>query len=101
MDKKDYDESLKILQKEYQAKCLALDIEYAGANNPYKIGDIIEDHISIISIEKVHYRSSGLNGVPACFYTGPELKKDLMPKKKSKIGTIFQENVIRKINPKT
>ena len=72
-----------------------LDLEYAEANNPYKVGDIIEDHFHIIKIESWRmYRS--VIGI-RLEYKGVVLKKNLEPAKKQYYNKVFQSNVIRKI----
>ena len=82
MNKEELKKVLKKLQEEYYLKIKDLKKTFALSNNPYKVGDIISDHIGTIKIESIGVYINGLNdGLPECTYHGPELKKDLTPKK--------------------
>ena len=45
MTREEYNKQKEALNKEYQKSLRELAVRYALENNPYKIGDIIEDHI--------------------------------------------------------
>lgn len=66
--------------------------EYADAHNPYKVGDIIKDHMSIIKIEKIGYQYES-HRLPTCIYHGIGLKKDKTPKKNGLMTAIYQSNI--------
>jgi len=66
--------------------------KYAYANNPYKIGDIIKDHIGILKIEKIGFHISF--GESCCIYNGIELKVNHEPIKKQTGRTVYQDNII-------
>jgi hypothetical protein len=70
--------------------------QFALANNPYKIGDIVTDHIGSLLIEKIKVRNQyNYNKLPDCLYFGIELKKDGTPKiRQDKDRRIFQSNII-------
>lgn len=68
--------------------------KYCFANNPYQIGDIFEDHIGKILIEKI--RVSAFYGDPYCIYFGFELKKDGTPRKDGSKRWAHQTNDINK-----
>lgn len=69
-----------------------LAFEYAMLNNPYKKGDIVEDHKEIIRIEESDVRIS-TDGTPVCVYRGPILKKDWTLRKDGKHGEVWQPNI--------
>ena len=64
--------------------------EYCLANNKYKEGDIFQDHMGKIIIEKIDYYYSPDN--PCCIYLGIELKKDGTPKKNNPKRWAYQCN---------
>lgn len=53
MTKEELRERRQALYVEYENKKKALLIEYAQSNNPYKVGDIITDHIGKARIEGI------------------------------------------------
>jgi hypothetical protein len=96
MDIETYKAKLAALHKEYETNKRKIQTEYALANNTYKVGDVITDHMRTIRIEKIQidvsYMSSSI-GKPQCVYVGPELKKDGTPKKNGIITQIYQSNI--------
>lgn len=66
-------------------------IEFAKANNPYKIGDIVKDHIGKLKIEKISYFM--FYSQPSCIYYGVELKKDGTPCKIQSGRPVYQKNI--------
>ena len=95
MTKEEFERLIEVLRLDYEKARTDLAIKFALSNNPYKIGDIIEDHYHKIKIEyiKVYYVSSS----PQCLYTGVELKKDNTPTNKQSNTTMYQQNVKSKI----
>jgi hypothetical protein len=70
--------------------------DYAYSTNPYKIGDIVTDHIGAIKIERIKF-TMGWNSIgelPSCVYVGIELKKDGTPTKKQNKRVVYQKNII-------
>lgn len=97
MTKQQYNDKIKELKASYNISELYIVKEYAYANNPYKIGDVIRDHSHIIKIEKIKFcRASVGEEFPSCVYHGIELKKDLTPKKNQENTVMFQANVLDK-----
>ena len=96
MEIEELDTKLKDLQKQYNKSKTVLLIRYANANNPHKVGDIIEDHYHIIKIES--WKTTTTYGKPCLVYIGIELKKDLKPKKRQSNTNMYQPNVKRKLN---
>lgn len=93
--------------EEYKRKQIELDYEledrkktlakeYALSNNPYKVGDIVTDHIGPLKIEKINISISYLDSLPQCVYFGIELKKDGTPMKKQNARGVWQKNIIKK-----
>ena len=66
--------------------------EFVKANNPYKIGDKVTDHIGTIIIEKIAC-NWGYSGVPCAVYFGVELNKDGKPNKRGNKRTAWQSNI--------
>ncbi len=94
MTLKEFQERTGALHKDYHDKINKLKIEYAESNNPYKIGDIIEDHYQRIRIEKMGYHTGVFSGDPLFMkYEGPLLKKDGTPHKTGKTGVVYQSNI--------
>ena len=91
MTKEQYYEKLKAIEIEYEAMKKVLYMEYAFANNPYKVGDFITDHVSTIQIEKIQaFKSYDL---PSCVYTGTQYNKDGKVSKKQDHTKIYQNNI--------
>ena len=88
----EYKEKQKELKAEYTKKEQALDIEFANANNPYKVGDIVTDHIGSIEVERISYGYS-FNSMPCVIYIGTELKKDGTKKKNDSVRNVYSTNL--------
>jgi hypothetical protein len=102
MDIEEYRIRLKALRRKSEKEIRCLEIEFSKLNNPYKVGDIIEDHCNIILIDKIIFAYyERLNYIPSCLYYGVLLRKsDLKPYKNNKRGSIYQGNVIRELKYK-
>ena len=88
MTKKDFLAELTLIRQDYKKAKEDLYLKFAEANNPYKIGDIIEDHYHIIKIRKISHRLPDARAIfndgsdfPTSIFTGTELTKDLSPKR--------------------
>ncbi len=90
-----YQDDLKELHLKHELEINNLARVYALANNPYKLGDIVEDHTGKLLIEKITFtRGFGFNGIPECVFRGIELRKDGTPmKKQDKNRTVYQSNI--------
>ena len=92
MTKDQYNEEMKRLEVIHNNNKSELYKKFALANNPYKIGDMITDHMATIKIEKIIvYKGSYL---PQCAYTGIQYNKDGKINKKQDHNTIYQQNII-------
>jgi hypothetical protein len=91
MTKEEYNIKLVELKSKFNKDNNALHKEYAFANNPHKVGDVIKDHIGSIRIETIGVYI--VHGTPECTYSGPELTKKLEPSKKGTKRTIYQSNL--------
>ena len=94
MTQEEYLKSLDRLNAEHLEKCKQLAISYAMANNPYKVGEIFEDHLGKIIIESIGV--SVYDKTPACTYYGLELKKDGTPRKDGSKRKAYQDNNINR-----
>lgn len=95
MTQQEYNIELNLLTSKFQKEKKEIDKKFAIANNPYKIGDFITDHVATIKVEEISFWKS-LNGIPSCVYTGTQYNKDGSISKKQDHDTIFQMNIIKK-----
>jgi hypothetical protein len=93
MTKQQYDEQMEQLKNEFNEKKKNVMRYYVAANNPYKIGDIVTDHIGTIKIEKITV-GQAFSKYPCAVYFGIELKKNLEPKKSGNKRSVWQTNII-------
>lgn len=91
MTKELYQQRLYDLQKQYLNDRDNIMKEFALANNPYKIDDIVTDHIGSLTIKKISFYLT--EDAPQCIFTGIELKKDLTPVKKQTGRAVYQSNI--------
>ena len=89
-----YIKDRKEIDKERDLKMYELDKKYALANNPYKIGDIITDHIGSLKIEKTKLYRTYSDRLPSLIYFGVELKKDGTPRVRQENRGVHQTNLI-------
>lgn len=70
-------------------------MEFAKSNNPYKVGDIVTDHIGALQIQRISVCApQPYNPLPCCIYRGVELKKDGTPKKhQDPMRYVYQFNI--------
>lgn len=89
-------EGLKAIEVEASQKRELLNKVFAIHNNPYKVGDIVEDSNGKLEIEKITYSSSYGNYLPQCVFRGIDLKKDGTPKlRQDKDRRVYQSNIIK------
>lgn len=99
MTKQEFDNRLNLIENRCNKETEQLYIDYAIANNPCKVGDIIEDHIGKGKIIKQEVVRNYRDRRSSIFYECIELKKDGTPKKKEILRTIYQCN-LKSINGK-
>lgn len=92
MTLEEYKNRLKEIADERLSKEKVLAKEYANANNPYKVGDIVEDHIGKVLVEQIQY-SYDIFHMPCAVYIGSELKKDNSKKKNDSKREVYQTNL--------
>jgi hypothetical protein len=96
MTRKEYNDKLDLIKQKYDNEINKLRRDYALSNNPYRIGDIIEDAAERIKIEEIGVIMYG--STPICLYYGSELRKsDNSPKTNGSKRSIWQVYVKRKI----
>jgi len=91
MRKEQYNEEMKQLEIIHDNNKRELYKKFAFANNPYKIGDMITDHVATIKIEKIQVHKT--YDMPQCVYIGTKYNKDGKVSKKQDHNTIFQNNI--------
>jgi len=96
MNKDELQTKIKNIEVEYITKKDKVYTTYALSNNPYKIGQIIEDHYQRILIEEIKIRMSKYDE-SECVYYGPLLTKKNKPFKSHKKNLMYQSNVKRVI----
>ena len=94
MTKEEYNSEIKRIKAECDSALKVLAKKYALSNNPVKIGDLVEDHMRLIRVERfgVH-----IWDMPQMAYYGKVCKKDGTPMKREKEECVIQHN-IKKIN---
>lgn len=92
-----YRANLATIQAKFEVDKKTLAKEFAFANNPYKIGDIITDHNNTIKIDTIKWAMGRYweTELPYCVYYGVALKKNGTPNKKGTIEAIYQTNIIK------
>ena len=100
MDQKEYQEKLKVLEKEFNQKATALSIECGLSQKKYNIGDIITNGIWTIKVEAVR-AYLGLEKCPMPVYHGASLTEDLVPKKNKEKGSIYGNDDVTLIKSNT
>jgi len=99
MTLEEYKERKEVIDADYENDLYELKKEYAEKNNPYKIGDIVQDRHHIIKIEKWGLYVENCSFRPASLlYLGSQLTKSLRPFKKQKWNHMYQNNVENKLN---
>ena len=86
------------LQRECNDKQNELRKQYVIEHNPVKVGDIITDNYHTIRVEKIYVYGYT---VPFMYYSGTELTKQGVPKKRQPVpyNPVFQD-LIKSINGK-
>ena len=93
MTTEEYKNRLKEIAKEKEAKEIQLAKEYVNANNPYKVGDIVEDDIGKILVEQITITYTFSSNLPCALYIGSELNKDNSKKKNGSKRNVYQTNL--------
>jgi hypothetical protein len=94
MDFTEYKDSVKSLEEKLEWDKTELMKQFVRENNPYKVGDIITDHIGSLKIEKMGYAWGFSGSMPCATYFGLEINKDGTPNKKGKQRTAHQSNIL-------
>lgn len=92
MTAQEYKQKLEDLNDQYKKDKEKIMKEYALSNNPYKVGDIIRDHMITGRILKISCYV-GWHEYPSCRYLCELLKKDGTPRKKYEEVEIYQNNI--------
>lgn len=72
--------------------------EYVLSNNPYAVGDILQDHYQRIIVTKIKVHLSYMDMPDSqCVYTGALLTKRNTPVRSGKTANMYQRNVVEKI----
>ena len=98
MKNKQYKAEILFMKKNYERQLRDYKRRYAVENDPYDVGDIIEDHYHIIKIQRKEIVIGNPQRIPLFMYTGVELTKKLVKKKIQKDTVMYQNYVKRKIN---
>jgi len=80
----------------FDTRVRSLEYDFAMANNPHSVGDIIKDHIGIIKIERITHGKVFSSDILCAIYYGSELRNDLQPKKNGAKRIVWQTNLIKK-----
>lgn len=91
MTKQEYFKSINDITAEYKKQIWAIKKQYALSNNPYKIGDIVTDHIGSAKIRDISVISSG--DIAECVYVCDNLTKSGTINKKEPTRNVYQLNI--------
>ncbi len=94
MTPEQYKNELLVLRNEARNKEADLRKKYANANNPYKVGDKVTDHIGSIVIETMTVYSAISSELPCMVYYGTELKANGERKKNNPTRHVYQSNIL-------
>jgi hypothetical protein len=95
MTQEEYKSKFDEINNDFQLKLKSLAKEYAISNNPYKIGDVVTDHMGSIKIEQIQFTLGGGKYLPECAYTGIELTKKGEPNKRGTKRRIYLSNLLQ------
>lgn len=93
MEEKEYQEQLKKAYADFDATRRQIIKNYFDANNPYKIGDTVKDHIGSVIIERFDYML--WESDPQIIYYGIALNKDGQPSKREPKRSIYHPNIVK------
>jgi len=93
MNKEEYEELKRDIDRQAEKDKTALLIQFVDLNNPYKIGDVVTDHIGSVRYDELKYTTTG-SGTPTAVYVGIELKKNGTPKKRVVVRAVYGCNII-------
>lgn len=94
MNREEYNKELAEISAETRRKKQKLARMYALSNNPFSVGETVEDHIGKGIIEKIDVCISYLNYLPSCTYRCINLTKAGKQSKRDPKRTIYQSNLI-------
>jgi len=92
MDLPEYKSRMEALHTRHASEIRELNAEYALANNPVKVGQVIRSAVCMIRVERIRVYARHY-GPPCCAYTGPQLTKSGRPYKSGAVETIYQDNI--------
>lgn len=102
MTNEEYRNEVREAYRQYQDALTKIDKEYVIFNNPYKVGDIVYDHIGYARIDNIKYLlGSVFDGCvrrfPSCIYECDNLTKKLEVQKREPRRMVYQSNVKGKL----
>ena len=93
MEIEEYKKQIKAIDDEASTKKKSIGVEYAMSHNSVAMGDVIEDHIGRIKVEKISVQILSFQSVPVCVYFGVEITKAGAPSKKGTKRWVYQSNM--------
>jgi hypothetical protein len=91
----EFKNELKIINEKWEKEIWQLKIKFAKENDPYNIGDIIEDHIGKIKITNKKVTSIHYNDTSCMMYQGDNLTKSGTINKREPTRWVYQFNIIK------
>lgn len=91
MNRYDFENKIAELEADFEKKKRALIAEYIKKKNPYKEGEIIEDHIGLVKIERLSYTL--IEGFPELVYIGKCLTKKKQLRKDGSSRRVYYPNI--------
>lgn len=93
MNIEEFKKKIKSIDDEAKTKKKVVCVEYAMSHNSVATGDVIEDHIGRIKVEKINVQIPSFQSVPVCVYFGVEMTKNGNRSKKDKKRWVYQSNL--------
>lgn len=91
MSIEEFKAKIKEIDEEAEHKKRVLIKQYCFENARFKVGDVVEDHIGKVQVEKILSFMSFSEPCPV--YRGRTLRKDGTPTKKVETRDVYQSNV--------
>lgn len=93
MTREEYERSLEHLTSVYKKRVYNLRVDYSLSINPYKVGDVIEDHIGKGQILSIHPGWDGFRDGPEIRYYCVNLTKKGEVNKREPERNIYYSNL--------
>lgn len=95
MEEKLYLEKLSMMRIRHREEMRELQREYAMAQSPFKVGDLVTDHIGTVKVDYIDFDVADMGRRVRCVYVGPCYTKQGKPFKSGERRPVFQQNILK------